>query len=490
MRCQTIAFALAFPLMASSPPYQGYIGEAMNGPLYIYDWSVPSFVTFVKTPFATLSGRRSAWGLALSPNSNTLYVGDSDSNQIMVFDAGTLTFAGPTLSAGAGRTRGLAMGPTGKFLYVARRDTTGTTYFLDVINVSLGVLWASIPLNSRPNRVAVAPNNSRVVVTLNSNQAAVIKIAGSLHSLLGYVTLAGPADDVVISPNSKWAVLPVSSAGRVSNFNLATLAVNAPLNPACAPTSAAFSPAGTRLYLACYSSNRYLVFNWTSGALIKTGTFPPAPPGSLYFGPNDVSVTPDGKFAWFRGEPYGVFFILDTTTFTLKFLPGLVAEHAGEKILFGKPHYFEIDSFAGLGASAGIREAAPAPCAPGQVFRVTAKWRNNSTNAWTDVFAEVNKLTGGNSLISQSWDLGADGVVNPGESAGGVFRISLASCAQFSFEVSLAAASREAAAGGRVFRGALRASDREEGEKEDESKTAPRLDPGEDGALTWTLDPR
>jgi DNA-binding beta-propeller fold protein YncE len=176
-------FIPGFPIQ-----FQAYDGESDRGPLFIYNSAIPSLSDTVPTPIASGTTRRSVGGLAVSPDSTTVWVGDLDSDRVMRFDAATRTFSGSTLNAG-GRTHGLAAGPTGRFLYVAVGNTPAT-YALTVIDLTGVLPNLSIPLNARPLAVAVTPNNSYVVVTLGSSQAAVINI-GTPHTFRAYVPLSG-----------------------------------------------------------------------------------------------------------------------------------------------------------------------------------------------------------------------------------------------------------------------------------------------------------
>ena len=459
------------PSVGSFDLFRGFMGEVTTpGELLLFDWSVPSQAGVIPNPSPPGSGHNTSGGLAISPDSSKLFIGEVDGDQVKTLNTGPLTFNPSTLSPG-GRPAGLAVGPTGRFLYVAVRLPINALTVIDLTGVLQN---QSIPLIARPDRVAVAPNNSYVVVTLNTAVAAVITI--STHTLRAYVPLGADSRDVVISPDSKRAVFPIQSLGVVTNVDLATLGKTNWSLPGCGPTSAAFSPAGTRLYVGCLSTNSYEILHGTTGAPIASGGFPTL--SGFYQRPVWVSVTPDGKQAWFPGEPFGIIWVLNTTT--LAFITNLGGpEHENNKPVFGGPFYELIDPLVSLVSLTGAREVAPAACAPGQIFRVTAKWKNNSAKAWTGVFAEVLALTGGNTLIDQAF---APGVVNPGGVFTGVFRIQLNSCAGFAFQVSLAAL--DPPINGDRFRSA--ASSWEQATEPAGQDEAARYE----DAAPWTLDPQ
>jgi RHS repeat-associated protein len=93
------------------------------------------------------------------------------------------------------------------------------------------------------------------------------------------------------------------------------------------------------------------------------------------------------------------------------------------------------------------------PCAVGSRYRVTATWQNKSTSPrLVSVFARVTGLSNNNQLISadrpglnnsygvgaeQDMDLGTDLLLTPGESFSADFDVQLASCAAFSFFVTM-----------------------------------------------------
>ena len=78
------------------------------------------------------------------------------------------------------------------------------------------------------------------------------------------------------------------------------------------------------------------------------------------------------------------------------------------------------------------------PCAVGGTYVVTAVFRNSSgTHYYGNISATVATLTGGNTLMSQSFTLPAVGIVGPNEQMTGVFNIRLATCNRFTFVINL-----------------------------------------------------
>lgn len=458
----------AAPVMSAAATHRGFMADNNFGSLYVYDWSTSSL-----TGSAPRNGNLNCnLGTAFSADLSKLFVANCLSGQVSVLDVETLTYAPSTLQVG-GPALYLAAGPTGRFLYVT------SAFSLVVIDLSGALPNQTIALTAQPFRLAVTPDNTNVAIIFRGHPMAAVVRIGTPHTLRGYVNLNGPANDVVISPDSRRAVLAMLDLGSVANVQLASLTKTEWPTAGCKPNSVSFSPAGTRLYLSCLRSgpdSNFQIVHGVTGAHLHTGVLP----NQEYQGPRTVTVTPDGKHAWFPGEPFGHTWVLDTTTLGLKLIGG--AEYSDTKLVFGKPLYGLIDAVSGLASSTAARESAPAACAPGQVYRVTAKWRNNSARTWNNLLAEVLTLTGGNTLIEQTWDLTADGAVNPGEYFGGVFRIRLATCAPFSFQVSLAASGDTAAispvANGLRF--AMPASARAE-------QPAPDL-AGPDSS-SWTLDP-
>ncbi len=138
--------------------------DDLDGSVLVYDWRIPSNFTGVRMPPLVEVFPGAAIVLAISPDGATLFAGDNISEQVVALDTATLTLAAATLNA-AGRPRGLAVGPTGRFLYVAVDHSTTAPNSLNIFDLTGVLPNQSIPLAGAPAHVAVTPNNSYLVVT-------------------------------------------------------------------------------------------------------------------------------------------------------------------------------------------------------------------------------------------------------------------------------------------------------------------------------------
>lgn len=112
--------------------------------------------------FATLT--TSGTAVALSPNGNTAYVGDSG-GRLYVFDLTATPWNTPLATyALGGDIRGIAITPDGTQAYVTDRNGNSVR----VVELSSGDVLFTLPVGNAPQRVAIAPDGLSAVVTNNA----------------------------------------------------------------------------------------------------------------------------------------------------------------------------------------------------------------------------------------------------------------------------------------------------------------------------------
>ena len=139
--------------IAVNATQQVYVGGAPGGQVGI----VGEF-----SRFATLTSSGTA--VALSPDGNTAYVGDTG-GRLYVFDLATTAWntAIATYALG-GDIRGIAVTPDGTQAYVT--DRVGNV--VRVVDLSSGEVLYTIPVGNSPQRVAISANGLTAVVTNNA----------------------------------------------------------------------------------------------------------------------------------------------------------------------------------------------------------------------------------------------------------------------------------------------------------------------------------
>jgi 6-phosphogluconolactonase len=222
-------------------------------------------------------GDGSGGGLLGSPAPPFVYVANQNSDNVSVFQFNPGTGALTALAASSGNPFSAGTGPfsvtvdpTFNFLYVANFTSGNVSAY--AVNGTTGVLSPLAAATGNPFSAGTGP--ASIVVAPNGQ---FVYVANSLADTISVYTV-----DV-----NTGALTPL--AGGTGN----------PFATGTTPVSLAITPNGQFLYVANSASNTVLAYsiNGTTGVLtpLAGATGNPFPSGA---GPSDVSVSPNGQFAY------------------------------------------------------------------------------------------------------------------------------------------------------------------------------------------------
>lgn len=256
-------------------------------------------------------------GLALLPSKQFLYVANSQSNNVSIFNVasdGSLSLGGTTTPAGTG-PYGAAVDPAGKYLLITNTFSNNVSVFS--INSTTGALQ-EVPgspffANSSPTEILVNPTGNFVYVT---NPAIGMVTAFALSSATGFLTpvpgspyVSGSgASGMAVSPSGNYLYVANSSAfnnasttvGNISGFNIN------PNSGVLTPISGSpfTSPVGTGPSALVFSPSGEFLFATTPGSSYSIWCF-------NYNGNNgQLTSAPSSPFSVAGG---GLFAVIDNT---------------------------------------------------------------------------------------------------------------------------------------------------------------------------------
>jgi DNA-binding beta-propeller fold protein YncE len=262
------------------------------------------------------------FGLAITPSGRFLYVTNSSPmNSVSAFAIGADGTLAPIPCSPATNCNtgddpaGVAVDPTGRFLYVANDGAASVSIFAIQANGSLVPVSCdpatSCHAGTGPNGVKVSPSGRFLYVTNNSSSGSVSVFAIGADGSLTPVPCSPAANcqtgdspnDLAISPSGKFVYVTDYATNNVSPFAVAADGTLTPI--ACSPASncttqlgpdgVAIDPAGRFLYAANGSSHSMSVFSVGSDGSLVPVPCDPSTSCKTGLGPNfqSVAIPPD-----------------------------------------------------------------------------------------------------------------------------------------------------------------------------------------------------
>ena len=178
--------------------------------------------------------------IAIAPGTNHLYVSDTGSNDIALFDINSstcdLTFVANYPAEGSSLFGlGITVSPDGKFLYASNADRQSTLVVFAInSDGSLGSSVQTVSLPANLSSLAIAPDGGFLIVTqpttANQVQAYTIDSSSGKLTFASSVTTMAAADVIAIDPHSKFVytgnggedgssaveVIEIGQAGKLS----------------------------------------------------------------------------------------------------------------------------------------------------------------------------------------------------------------------------------------------------------------------------------
>ena len=253
-------------------------------------------------------------GIAVDPTGRFVYVANR-SGGVGLFSINQTTgvLTGGSIQSAGTTPYAVTVDPTGRFLYVTNGGSASVSQFS--INQTTGALTSittAIASGAGPYGIAVDPTGRFVYVTNNSvntvSQYSINQTTGALTSITTAIASGASPYGIAVDPTGRFVYVTNNGGTSVSQYSInQTTGALTSITTAIAsgaggfPLGVAVDPTGRFVYVANRNNStvsQYLI-NQTTGAL-TTITTPIALPASA--GPGGVTVDPTGRFVYVVNE--------------------------------------------------------------------------------------------------------------------------------------------------------------------------------------------
>jgi large repetitive protein len=243
-------------------------------------------------------------GVAVSPNSDYVYVANSGANTVSVINASlnTITATIPVGNAPAF----VAITPDGASVFVSN----GSDNTVSVISTQTQTVTKTIPVGKGPAGVAVGPDGSQLYVAndFTDSEAGVSIIDIATLAVVKSIKIAGAAFayQVVFTPDGTAAY--VTSLQFIAKIDTASQKVVSAIGSGKIhyPAGLAISPDAATLYESDDKSSGYVFEFYTANDSLKK---------KLNIGlPGQVAVTPNGSFLYVASQGSSTVIMIKTAT--------------------------------------------------------------------------------------------------------------------------------------------------------------------------------
>ncbi len=182
------------------------------------------------------------FGIAVSPDSTTVYVTNSEDDTVSVIDAATNTI---TATIGVGdQPLGIAVSPDGSTVYVA--NALGET--VSVIDTASNTVTATVNIGVSAFTMAVSADGTRIYVANPLEDSVAVIDAATNMVVSTFITGDNPAG-LALSADGATLYVANNLAGSVSVIDTVTGGTIDVIDVGDVPIMLALSPDGTRLYV-------------------------------------------------------------------------------------------------------------------------------------------------------------------------------------------------------------------------------------------------
>jgi YVTN family beta-propeller protein len=233
------------------------------------------------------------------------YVGNEGSGTVSVIDLASNSAVGSPIAAGAG-SGAIAITPDGKKAYVANHLDNTVSVIDTESNETLG---EPIEVGEGPRGVAISPDGTRVYVA-NEESGTVSVIGTASDEVVDEIGSVAGARGLAVSPDGRRLYVGQNEMNTVVVIDTETGdAVGAPIVVGSEPQGIAFTPDGTKAYVAnLFGPGTCSVIDTSTETVIATI---PLGVGSL---PVGIAISPDGKLAYVADAGADTVTVIDTET--------------------------------------------------------------------------------------------------------------------------------------------------------------------------------
>lgn len=305
-RCARLAvFGLAAMLAEGAAAFpNAYILDS-TGNINVVDTSSNQIVGTIKPvilpPFLAQSSQVFNPGIALSPDGQSLYISTIYGVEVASTSNNLITGQFPSIGGMP------AISPDGNWIYAS----TASVFFFDIAN---DVLVSTIGSGILPvTATTVSPDGRRLYVGgSQSTGVTVIDIRDTLN--IATIGVDAGISAIVVSPDNQtvWIANPVDGTITIvdaaSNISIANFALGTKL----VPNALAFSPDGTKVYVATsgFTNEGCLVLN--ASTHLPVAVIPV--PGLVHQG---IAITPDGSTLYITGNDTNAVYAVSTSAQTV-----------------------------------------------------------------------------------------------------------------------------------------------------------------------------
>jgi PQQ-dependent catabolism-associated beta-propeller protein len=242
------------------------------------------------------------------PSSTLIFITNERSGTITVIDSTTDKII-DTIPVG-GRPRGIRIGGSGRFAYVAVsapfKDQTAKGFDrVIVLDTSTGKIHKSIDVGADPEQLAVDPDERHVYVSNEDDGTATVVDIETGAPVAVLVTGIEP-EGVTSSPDGRWVYVMAETSSTVTVIDAEKQKVVNTFLVGTRPRDAAFSPDGRRAYISAEIGKDLSVVDVATHTVIETVWAI----DEVGVAPVGVVVSPDGKRIYLangRGNSVSIF---------------------------------------------------------------------------------------------------------------------------------------------------------------------------------------
>lgn len=230
-----------------------YVSNVTSNKICIID-------AFTHTLKAQVSVGLFPYGLCIKPDGSRVYSFNFQSNSISVINTSTNTVL-TTIPCNGAPFYG-ACSPNGQFLYVSRSDLNA----IAVINTITNTIVANINVGNAPRGIAVSPDGTKIYVC-NSSSASVSVIQASTNTVIATIPVGNTPVGVNVSPLGDHVLVSNINSGTVSKINASTNTVSATYTVGTTPRGVSYSQDGKKAYVSNAGSNNLSEINLITNAV-------------------------------------------------------------------------------------------------------------------------------------------------------------------------------------------------------------------------------
>src|SRR5262245_49199933 len=324
------------------------------------------------TVVQTISIGNSFVGIAYSPDGNTLYVGGGADNDVKIFarDGSGQWSQSPHIPIASSAPSGLSLSPAGDKVYVALNRSNA----LGVIDVATHAV-SQVPTGSFPYSTITTPDGGKVYV---SNWGGRLPQAGDATD---------GANPVVVDPATG-----IANNGTISVYDTATATIAKTITVGLHPSAMAFSPDGSRLYVANANSDSISVIDTATDSVQATIDVRPDASAPLGSAPNAIAVSSADGTIYVANAGNNAIAVIDPLQpeSPRGFVPvgwfpaALALTKANDRLLVGNGYGFGSIAPAGdpdgrsYADRKGYVSVIPVPIAPGTLNQFTGQVAKNN----------------------------------------------------------------------------------------------------------------